>query len=191
MFAAASVSREDVTQLQKKRSTLTSRLFEKVPARVGAAAVSLASSFQQAGGRKIENDDSHQTQYFLIGLLMLAAGLLFVSLAIVTCCKRRRAEAEDGVELRRQLVANRALADKVTTLESKLVEAQRASLSIDCEASLWISTGGAGACFHIDSGCVGLREARGLRQLRACRVCVERGGGNKKRASDSNFKKCS
>ena len=190
MFAAATVSSEDVRQWQTKRSTLASRPFGTVPARVGAAAVSLASLFQQAGGRKIENDDSHETQYFLIGLLMLAAGLLFVSLAIVTCCKGRRAEAEDGVELRRQLVANRALADKVTTLESELVEAQRSTQAIDREASLWISTGGAGACFHINSDCVGLREARGLRQLRACRVCVERGGGNKKRASDSNSKKC-
>ena len=170
MFAAASVSREDVTQLQKKRLTLTSRLFEKVPARVGAAAVSLASSFQQAGGRKTKNEASDETEYFLIGLLMLAAGLLFVSLAIVTCCKGRRAKAEDGVELRRQVVANRALADKVTTLERELVEAQRSTQAIDREASLWISKRGAGACFHINSDCVGLREARGLRQLRACRV---------------------
>ena len=160
-------------------------------ARVRAAAVSAASLFQQAEGRKIEHDDCHETHYFLLGVFILVTSLLSVFLALVTCCKGRRGEAEDGVELRRQLVANRALADKVTTLESKLVEAQRATLSIDCEASLWISTGGAGACFHIDSGCVGSREARGLRQLRACRVCVERGGGNKKRASDSNFKKCS
>ena len=182
---------DDVRPWQTKRSTISSRPFGTVPARVRAAAVSAASLFQQAEGRKIEHDDCHETHYFLLGVFILVTSLLSVFLALVTCCKGRRCEAEDGVELRCQLVANRALADKVTTLESKLVEAQRASLSIDCEASLWISTGGAGACFHIDSGCVGLREAHGLRQLRACRVCVERGSSNKKRASDSNFKKCS
>ena len=132
--------------------------------------------------RLLEHDASLETPDFFLVVFILGTSLLCVLLALITCCKGRRREVEDGVELRRQLVANRALADKVTTLESKL---------IDCETSLWISTGGAGACFHIDSGCVGLREAHGLRQLRACRVCVERGSGNKKRASDSNFKKCS
>ena len=149
----------------------------------------MASLFQQAGGRKLEHDDCHETQYFLLGFLILATGLLSVSLAIVTCCKGRRGEVKDGVELRRQLVANRALADKVTQLEKELVEAQRSTKAIDREASLWISAGGAGACFHVNSDCVGLRGARGLRELRACRVCAERGGGDKNRASDSNAKK--
>ena len=181
-YKTATPSGDDVRPWQTKRSTISSRPFGTVPARVRAAAVSAASLFQQAEGRKIEHDDCHETHYFLLGVFILVTSLLSVFLALVTCCKGRRREVEDGVELRRQLVANRALADKVTTLESKL---------IDCETSLWISTGGAGVCFHVDSGCVGLREAHGLRQLRACRVCVERGSSNKKRASDSNFKKCS
>ena len=47
----------------------------------------------------------------------------------------------------------------------------------------------AGALVHIHSGSVGLHGAIGLRELRACRTCAERGGGDKNRASDSNSKK--
>ena len=118
--------------------------------------------------RQLEHDASHETHYFLLVVFILVTSLLCVLLALITCCKGRRREIED--------------ADKVTTLDTKL---------IDCETTLWISTGGKGVCFHVDPNCVGLREANGLRQLRACRVCVEHGSSNKKRASDSSLKKCS
>ena len=105
--------------------------------------------------RQLEHDASFETHYFLLVVFILGTSLLCVLLALITCCKGRRREIEG--------------AGTVKTQDTKLIA---------CETTLWISTGGKGVCFHVDPNCVGLHKANALRQLRACRLCVEHGSRN-------------